>query len=188
MNKSETQRNIFTTGGTSVQSCVEGGGDCDGYDSKCDCNYHSGGCTISTAAQPHTACKCKYKGAWTCHGYNTKCLDTTHAKCKAPDNSLASCVLGGGDCDAYQPDKCECSYHSGGCRISTEAPDNTACRCKYAGAWTCTQHVVMCKDVHSPLCAHPDTSKESCMLGGGDCGAYYGNGGGRKLIASDDKK
>jgi len=158
--------------GTSVQMCVEGGGDCDGYEPRCQCQHSSGGCKITTPAQPGTACHCTNKGAWTCKGHFTRCLDPEHQSCKKPDTSVSSCVLGGGNCDAYAPDKCKCEYHSGGCRLSVEAPPHTACQCSYLGAWTCSGYIVMCKDPSSQLCQHPDTSKESCLLGGGDCGAY----------------
>ena len=49
---------------------------------------------------------------------------------------------------------------------------HTACYCKYMGAWTCSGHVVRRPDMKSSFCIHPDKSRGSCELGGGDCGAY----------------
>ena len=40
--------------GRSVQDCVQGGGNCDGYDEHCDCDYHPGGCRISLKAPVKT--------------------------------------------------------------------------------------------------------------------------------------
>ncbi|CAF3770356.1 unnamed protein product [Rotaria sp. Silwood1] len=67
---------------------------------KCDCDYHKGGCTISWPAPSLKACKCKYKGAWTCGGSLVSC-DVSRPKCSRPDESKEACQLGGGDCDAY---------------------------------------------------------------------------------------
>ena len=49
---------------------------------KCDCSYSKGGCTITTPAPAGTACRCKYKGAWTCGGDVVSCKDGTSAVCK----------------------------------------------------------------------------------------------------------
>jgi hypothetical protein len=40
------------------------------------------------------------------------------------------------------------------------------------GAWTCDGEVVRCHDEASTLCASPDMSVASCLLGGGDCDGY----------------
>jgi hypothetical protein len=67
---------------------------------KCDCNYHKGGCTISWPPTSGKACKCKYKGFWTCGGSLVFC-DYSHEKCANPDESEEACRLGKGDCGGY---------------------------------------------------------------------------------------
>jgi hypothetical protein len=158
---------------TTAASCVQGGGDCDGYKTaSCDCDYHPGGCSISKAPPANTACQCNYKGAWTCGGSIVTCLDFDSPFCKQPDTSATSCAQGGGDCDGYKEASCDCDYHPGGCSISTAAPANTACQCKYKGAWTCGGSLVRCQDEKSAKCVTPDTSIASCFQGGGDCEGY----------------
>ena len=68
----------------------------------CDCDYHSGGCSISKPATPGNACKCSYKGFYTCKGSQTGCRDASSKYCKRPDTSIQSCFQGGGDCGGYQ--------------------------------------------------------------------------------------
>ena len=67
----------------------------------CDCDYHSGGCTISKPASPGNACKCVYKGFLTCSGFEIGCSDKNNAYCNNPDKSQSACNLGGGDCGGY---------------------------------------------------------------------------------------
>jgi glycerophosphoryl diester phosphodiesterase len=67
---------------------------------KCDCDYHKGGCTISWPAPSGKACKCKYKGFWTCGGSLVSC-NISHPKCASPDESKEACQLGKGDCGGY---------------------------------------------------------------------------------------
>ena len=79
----------------SINSCIQGGGDCDGYSStKCDCNYKPGGCRISRKVVSGTACRCKYTGGWTCRGEVVKCRNPTSKQCIYPDKSVNSCVQG----------------------------------------------------------------------------------------------
>jgi len=68
---------------------------------KCDCDYHSGGCTISKAASPNTCCKCRYKGGWTCDGIEIGCLQSNSEYCKKPDKSRQACIECNGDCGGY---------------------------------------------------------------------------------------
>ena len=145
-------------------------------DSPCDCDYHHGGCQISQAAPAlGQACKCTYEGAWTCSGENRPCSNPNSPWCATPDKSVASCALGGGDCGGYDgASDCDCDYHPGGCSISQAAPAYTACKCKYLGLWTCDGEPVRCHNEASPLCATPDKSVGSCVLGGGDCDGYDG--------------
>jgi hypothetical protein len=159
--------------GTSIESCLQGQGDCEGYKNvTCDCDYHPGGCSISKAAPRDTACQCKYKGAWTCGGTIVRCANPDSANCKAPDTSLPACLQGQGDCEGYKNATCDCDYHRGGCSISQAAPRDTACKCKYKGAWTCRGEIVKCANPASQYCQNPDKSLQSCLLGSGDCGAY----------------
>ena len=79
----------------SIHSCIQGGGDCDGYKStKCDCDYHPGGCSVSKKVPPGLACRCKYAFLWTCRGEVVKCRQPNSRYCKAPDKSVHSCVQG----------------------------------------------------------------------------------------------
>ena len=159
---------------TSVQSCVQGDGDCGGYSgaSDCDCDYSPGGCKISQVAPAHTACRCDYMGAFTCDGEVVRCHDETDPLCANPDGSKASCQLGGGDCDGYS--ECDCDYHAGGCSISQPAPNGHACKCNYLGAFTCGGEIQPCSNPASLFCQNPDSSVSSCVQGGGDCGGYSG--------------
>jgi len=67
---------------------------------------------------------------------------------------------------------CGCEYHSGGCSIYFAAPAYSACRCLYNGFWKCSGQVVGCDNDDSSYCKTPDTSIQSCVEGGGDCGGY----------------
>nr|XP_047124678.1 keratin-associated protein 5-5-like [Hydra vulgaris] len=68
----------------------------------CDCDYHSGGCTISKgASKDGETCKCVYKGAWTCTGYDVGCSASQASICKAGCRSRDCCNAGGGDCGGY---------------------------------------------------------------------------------------
>lgn len=72
---------------------------------ECDCSYFyrflGGGCAITKVAPPNHACKCSYKGVWTCGGQTTECSDTNDRLCRLPDISKEACFLGGGDCNGY---------------------------------------------------------------------------------------
>lgn len=68
---------------------------------KCDCDYHKGGCTISFPPPQGRACRCKYKGAWTCGGSVVNCNKSSNT-CRNPDASRDACRLGGGDCGGYR--------------------------------------------------------------------------------------
>ena len=155
---------------TSAESCMQGGGDCGGYDT-CDCNYGSGGCIIVKPARPNAACRCRYKGLWACGGEMVSCVNKDSHHCRSPDKSIQSCVEGNGDCGAYK-DHCDCSYRSGGCVITKPPPSGTACKCKDVGVWTCKADQVPCRRYHDKYCQSPDTSKATCIFGGGECGGY----------------
>ena len=131
----------------SIGTCVQGGGDCEGYKhASCDCDYHPGGCSISQTAPHDTACKCKYKGGWTCGGEVERCLDPSSRYCRIPDQSAQSCFQGNGDCEGYKNAQCDCDNSRGGCKISRVPPPNTACKCKYKGWWTCGGDITRCKN------------------------------------------
>ena len=138
----------------------------------CDCDYHPGGCSISKPAPPNQACKCSYKGAWTCGASVVSCRDPSSPQCRRPDKSIQACAQGGGDCGGYQNASCDCSYSSGGCTIVKSAPALTACKCIYKGAWTCGGQVVQCRNEQASECRSPGKGKSSCLMGGGDCGGY----------------
>lgn len=72
---------------------------------ECDCSYFyrisGGGCAVTKSAPPDHACRCTYKGFWTCGGQTTECSDTNDRLCRLPDVSKEACLLGGGDCSGY---------------------------------------------------------------------------------------
>ena len=139
----------------------------------CDCNYSKkGGCHISKAPPPGLACKCKYKGGWTCGGSLTSCKSKSAKGCRTPNKSRATCLQGRGDCGGYTKPSCDCNYGRGGCKIVKPAPPGYACKCKYKGAWTCGGSITQCKKRTAKQCKRPDRSKAACRQGRGDCGAY----------------
>ena len=72
----------------------------------CNCDYHSGGCTISKGATRNgETCKCVYKGAWTCRGYDVGCGSHHFNICKANCRSRECCYAGGGDYGGYLSSK-----------------------------------------------------------------------------------
>lgn len=86
---------------TSVGSCYQGQWQyCGGYSPSCDCDYHSGGCSISVPPPGGTACHCDY-GLWSCSGFVTECLDSTNDSCINPGTNYWTCMQGQGDCGAY---------------------------------------------------------------------------------------
>ncbi len=147
------------------------------WEEQCDCDFSAGGCSISTSAPLGKACDCSYSGGWTCSGDVVACpAGATDGQCHGKD--LQACLQGGGDCGGYDTDdNCDCDYHdksflSGGCKISDAAPKRAACKCDYAGAWTCTGRPVQCKDEDAFRCLYPTKNKASCEQGGGDCDGY----------------
>ena len=98
---------------------------------------------MSKPAPKGKACKCSYKGAWTCGGSVTTCKDPSFLKCIDPDKSAEACVLGGGDCGGYLGCYCEnpfleCENDEG------SAPTGTICKCVYSGWWKgCSTHLIL---------------------------------------------
>ena len=148
------------------------------YLNTCDCEYHKGGCTLSTPAPRYKTCKCKYKGGWTCGGELVHACNRTSPYCVNPDLEAHTCVLGNGDCGGYPEAKCDCKYlrrpwlAPSGCYISKPPPPDVACECKYKGGWTCGGDITSCSDPTSPYCEHPDYSRATCLQGRGDCKGY----------------
>eukprot|EP00123_Amoebidium_parasiticum_P011476 comp20735_c1_seq1/m.27128 comp20735_c1_seq1/g.27128 ORF comp20735_c1_seq1/g.27128 comp20735_c1_seq1/m.27128 type:complete len:478 (-) comp20735_c1_seq1:21-1454(-) len=146
----------------------------------CECKYiqpvkaGSGGCIVTRLPPKGRACKCKYIGFWACTGSLVYCKDPQHPLCEDPEPGYEMCVLGGGDCEGYPT--CDCNYvrkglDPSGCVLSMTPKNGTACKCKYRGAWTCGGVRVAC-DLAEMRCRNPVMSKETCVLGGGDCGGY----------------
>ena len=160
----------YCTSSTSVQSCLQGGGDCGGY-AHCTCRTQGSGCVIETPALSGSACKCMKDGVL-CSSTTAPCLDIASQKCESPDTALTSCVQGGGNCDGYQA--CQCKYTERGCVVTTAAPRNTACRCTTkwirSQGFQCFGSLVACGE--SSKCVDPDTSLESCHQGLGNCAGY----------------
>ena len=71
------------------------------------------------------------------------------------------------------PYKCRCHYVNGGCKIDEPALTGLACKCKHSFIRTCWgAKVVLCSDMDHLKCKNPDTSKEACILGRGNCKGY----------------
>lgn len=156
---------------------------------KCKCDWFSSNCKISVEAEANMACKCT--ATWIlgmfpdkCFGEDVPCANPGHRYCKNPDKSYLSCLQGQGYCRGYQHQTtaseqgCECDYgkpngifNPGGCSIVNRSPENHACYCHYTFL-TCYGTVELCKDPNSHKCSFPDTSLQSCLQGGGDCGGY----------------
>ncbi|WP_422491581.1 hypothetical protein [Endozoicomonas sp. ALE010] len=94
----------------------------------------------------------------------------THEKTETTKLANSSSLEAGLSCDCDYRGKG--AFKGGGCKIVDPAPDNTACYCKYKGAWTCGGSVAVCEDPNSEACKHPSRNKASCEQGGGDCGGY----------------
>lgn len=157
-----------------VQTCVLGGGNCNGYSEEtCECNNYGDGCYISRASAQYTACKCLMNASRSCWGEVENCLDHRSKFCKTPDESVYSCLQGTGNCDGYANASCTCRYQNGGCVIIKAPLPFTTCHCVYDGNQTCSDSVSWCRDPTSHYCSHPDTSRNTCLLGGGNCSGYY---------------
>ena len=159
---------------TSLQSCLQGGGDCGGYkDDQCKCKKRgTSGCVISSPAPKDTACSCTKKGS-ECKASVTICKDESLDTCKAPDTTLASCAQGSGNCNGYY-EGCECYYVEEGCRVSKAAPPGSACKCYsyWSFGYGCYGEVVGCGNLTSDACKNPDTTVQSCHQGLGNCAGY----------------
>ena len=157
-----------------VQTCVQGGGNCDGYEEEtCDCVHYGNGCYISRPPPRYTACKCVLNGTGSCLGEIVNCLGGKSKLCESPDKSIYSCFQGTGDCNGYDNATCGCRYRNGGCVITKASPPSTTCSCQYDGDLSCTGSVSWCRDPSSFYCRQPDTSRNTCLLGGGNCSGYY---------------
>ena len=163
----------YCTNSTSVQTCLQGGGNCDGHNAEqCKCKKKGNGCVIISPAPQDTACQCKKMGS-ECLASSAICNDENLLTCKKPDTTLASCSQGLGNCNGY-PGKCECYYVDTGCRISKAAPSGSACRC--TSYWffgnSCYGEVVGCGILTSAECKKPSTTIKSCHQGLGNCAGY----------------
>ena len=68
---------------------------------------------------------------------------------------------------------CDCYHRSGGCYIHTPPGPGTGCHCRNKGFLGCAPDtIVPCQDFLDYYCIHPDTSKNTCLQGGGNCGGY----------------
>lgn len=73
---------------------------------------------------------------------------------------------------------CDCDYHKGGCLISAAPDVGSLCHCIYRGAWTCRGEDKACPADSQSWCCSSGAdvstrkSKDCCIEGGGDCGAY----------------
>eukprot|EP00116_Pleurobrachia_bachei_P003146 sb/3463408/ len=118
---------------TTLLSCLQGVGDCTGYDENCECGKEGDGCKITSPSPNSTACHCRRYTNGQCRGHSTLCPSTPQS-CATPDTSLSSCLLGGGNCSGYG-NECECEYHGSGCRVKKPAPKGSACRCRTESSW-----------------------------------------------------
>jgi len=59
-----------------------------------------------------------------------------------------------------------------GCKISTAAPNNHACKCSLSES-SCSGSVTLCTNSKAAKCYSPDTTSDSCALAkGGNCKGY----------------
>ena len=106
---------------------------------KCECAEREGGCVITTPAPPYSACQCG-EG---CSGRVVGCRDVESRRCTSPDNSLAACLLGSGQCGGY-PRSCSCALNGTLCTLSeTDIPDCT-CQCELGEGSRCVLDVYDC--------------------------------------------
>ncbi|XP_078503464.1 uncharacterized protein LOC144762181 [Lissotriton helveticus] len=85
---------------TSLGTCLQGAGDCEGYSDRCHCEYvykWLAGCKITVPAIPHTACQCRI-GWITCDGKIGLCKNQHSTFCDKPDTTKESCYMGSGSC------------------------------------------------------------------------------------------
>ena len=86
---------------SSLASCLQGAGNCGGTcGCTCECSYQGGGCRVSRAPPPGTACRCS-KFWWSCSGEVVRCGDTAAEECASPDTGMGSCHQGRGNCAGY---------------------------------------------------------------------------------------
>lgn len=162
---------------TSISACFDApGSQCGGYG--CKCQYVFGaGCKVTEAAPAGSACYCKET---TCTAYTVACAQPEAPAClqnishhaSFTGTSLAACLQGSEHCGGYPNDlTCQCEAANGGCKISGAAPPGYACKCRDDGL-VCNGKLALCQDHTNPLCDNPDTSIDSCLLGGGNCKGY----------------
>jgi hypothetical protein len=91
--------------------------------------------------------------------------------------SIVSLISTGRIYEPTEMSSCECKliiktmYGGGGCIITRAASQsNRACNCIRSNL-KCTGKIVTC-DSSNQYCNQPDTTKESCQQGGGNCGGY----------------
>ena len=60
---------------------------------------------------------------------------------------------------------------SGGCCIDKVPLPGTDCKCNYF-ACNCGESVAQYQDFLDYYCIYSDTSRNTCLQGGGDCGGY----------------
>lgn len=157
---------------TSINTCILGGGNCNGYtNSKCDCASYRSGCYVTKFPPPGSACRC-IRSELSCRGNVVLCLDSSSFYCRFPDKSVQSCFQGNGNCEGYTTVSCDCSYQQWGCIVSKPPPPNTTCHCETTGNPECRGKILRCRDPSNYYCVHPDNSKSTCLVGGGNCGGY----------------
>nr|AXS67854.1 persuasin 1 [Lissotriton helveticus]AXS67859.1 persuasin 1 [Lissotriton helveticus] len=88
---------------TSLGTCLQGAGNCEGYSERCDCEYiyHwfvSDSCKITVPAIPRTACECGKTGWFTCGGKIVLCKNQYSIFCDKPGTTVESCLQGGWNC------------------------------------------------------------------------------------------
>lgn len=146
----------------------------------CDCDHaNSRGCIISEAAPPGKACRCYSTAGLRCDGEVTDCKVPDDKYCKSPDDSIWSCLQGGGDCDGYTDyKKCDCKHdRSAGCILTDLPPKGIACYCdRYTLAgivgFACTGTDVICSQPLSSPCLDPSANIATCLQGRGNCDGY----------------
>jgi hypothetical protein len=165
----------YCDSGTSVQSCVQGRGDCQVGTSPAPpprtgprrARARVGGGLVGPPRMPRGRARALVP---MCRGSGR----LGQPRCGAawcPDARMARCR----SLQGYT-EECNCDYHykfpSGGCKISVVPPKYTTCKCSYWGSFKCSGELVSCPSTNA-FCKTPDGSFNTCSLGpGGDCEGY----------------
>ena len=144
------------SGCASLRCCVQGGGDCNGYNSEPSEDY-------SVRPEPLIRPLLPFRSR---NYFVPRRARTAINRRNRWQRILRLRKVWGpdGTCN------CEYDYELGGCRIHIGAPEGQTCHCRYLGLWTCDGVGGRCGD--GETCPAGCTSFTCCIQGGGDCNGY----------------